>query len=67
MTKTQWKQTHRQYRIARMLAHEQMLDQLIYGSSFQLVNEYGIFNIPPQEVFMKNGKTRIAGWDDLSA
>lgn len=67
MTKAQWKKFHRQRRIFARLAEEQLTDMIIYGSSCQLVNEYGIFNIPPQEVFMKDGKTFIAGWDDLSA
>lgn len=64
MTRDQWKQFYRIYRIMRVMAEELSVDTLIYGTSFQLRNEFGIFNVPPEEVSMKDGEVFIKGWSD---
>ena len=56
MTKLQYKELRRQYRIALRMSEELIRDQLIYGTSFQLKDDCGIFNIPPDEMILKDGK-----------
>jgi hypothetical protein len=51
MTKRVWKEHYRMYRIFRRMAEEQCIDLILYGSAFQLHSDYGIFNIPPQDVY----------------
>jgi hypothetical protein len=50
MTKAEYKEARRWYRIVRNLASEQFVDVMIYGASYQIVDDTGIFNIPPAEV-----------------
>lgn len=50
MTKHQYKEIRRMWRIATRMSEELVVDQVIYGTSFQLQNDCGIFNIPPSEI-----------------
>lgn len=50
MNKQSYKELRRQCRIAARMTEELYIDLVIYGSSFQLRNECGIFNIPPNEI-----------------
>lgn len=50
MNKQTYKETRRRLRIARRMSDELIRDEVIFGQSFQLKNECGIFNIPPNEI-----------------
>ena len=56
MNKQTYKECRRIRRIALRLAEELWLDQMIYETSFQLQDDCGIFNIPPEETVIKDGK-----------
>lgn len=52
MNKREWKAAHRWSRVVRRLAREAIEDAFIYGTSFQKIDETGIYNIPPEEVIV---------------
>ncbi len=54
LTKEEWKAAYRWYRIASRMQDELIHDQLIYGTAFRIINAYGIFNIPPWEIYDGN-------------
>ena len=58
MNKHQYKELRRQYRIVHRLAEELVIDHMIYGTSFQIQDDCGIFNIPPNEIVFEDGKLK---------